>query len=114
MAKRGQKGEDAAVGFLKKQEHEVLTRNYHCYRGEIDIISMDREYVVFTEVRSRSKRSYTSPEESITARKKKRLVNCAKRWIMENDYQGDCRFDVIAISHGEIRHYQNAIQYPDW
>lgn len=110
MAKRGQKAEDTAARYLRKKGHHIVTRNYFCYRGEIDIISLDASYVVFTEVKKRGKTSYATPEEAITPEKKRRLIDCSKRWIMENDYKGNVRFDVLAISKGEVRHYQNAIQ----
>lgn len=110
MSKRGQKAEELAAEYLKSEGHYVVTKNYFCYRGEIDLITFDNNYLVFVEVKKRGKTSYVSPEESITREKKARLIKCSKRWIMENDYRGDTRFDVIAISDGEIRHYKNAIQ----
>ncbi len=109
MPRRGQRGEDIAADFLENNGHKIITRNYHCHRGEIDIISIDDDYVVFTEVKQRGKNSYLQPEEAITYSKKKRLINCAERWFMENEYTGGARIDVIAISDGEIRHYMNAL-----
>ncbi len=110
MSKKGRKAEDQAVKYLESQGHHVVTRNYFCYRGEIDVITLDGDYVVFVEVKKRGKGSYVSPEESITAKKKRRLIKCSKRWLMEHDYKGDARFDVIAISDSEISHYEDAIQ----
>ena len=108
MAKRGKKAEDRAAKYLESNGHHILTRNYFCHRGEIDLITFDDDYVVFVEVKSRGSGSYVSPEKSITEDKKGRLIRCSKKWIMENDYKGDARFDVIAISDGEIRHYENS------
>jgi len=110
MPKKGRKAENRAVEYLESQNHHVVTRNYFCHRGEIDVITLDDDYVVFVEVKKRGSGSYVSPEASITEKKKGRLIRCAKRWLMENNYQGDARFDVIAISDNAIRHYENAIQ----
>lgn len=110
MPRKGRKAEELAAEYLESEGHYVVTRNYFCYRGEIDVITFDGEYIVFVEVKKRGKTSYVTPEESITDEKKARLIKCSKRWVMENNYQGDTRFDVIAISDGEIRHYKNAIQ----
>jgi putative endonuclease len=110
MSKKGRKAEDRAVDYLASHDHQIVTRNYYCHRGEIDVITFDKDYVVFVEVKSRGSGSYVSPEESITREKKRRLVKCAKRWLMENEYRGDARFDVIAISDGTINHYENAIE----
>ncbi len=110
MAKRGKKAEDRAAKYLKSEGHQIVTRNYFCYRGEIDIITLDDDFVVFVEVKSRGRGSYVSPEKSITEKKKRRLVKCSKKWIMENEYKGSARFDVLAMSDGEIRHYEDAIR----
>jgi putative endonuclease len=110
MIKKGRRAEDRAVKYLESRGHHVVTRNYFCHRGEIDVITFDGDYVVFVEVKRRGSGSYVAPEEAITSRKKRRLIKCSKRWLMENDYRGDARFDVIAISDGEINHYEDAIQ----
>lgn len=109
MAKRGREAEEKAVRYLRNKGHYVVERNFFCYRGEIDVITLDDDFLVFVEVKKRGKGSFVSPEEAITAKKKKRLIKCSKRWILDNDYRGDSRFDVIALSDGEIRHYQDAI-----
>ncbi|MFB6290735.1 MAG: YraN family protein [Candidatus Bipolaricaulia bacterium] len=110
MTRKGRKAEDKAVKYLGSHGHHVITRNFFCYRGEIDVITFDEDYVVFVEVKQRGSGSFVSPEESITAKKKQRLIKCAKRWLMENEYRGDTRFDVIAISEGELTHYEDAIK----
>jgi len=110
MPKKGRKAENRAVEYLESEDHYVVARNYFCHRGEIDVITLDGDYVVFVEVKKRGIGSYVSPEESITEKKKRRLIRCAKRWLMENNYKGNARFDVIAISDNMIRHYENAIQ----
>ena len=110
MVKKGREAEDQASEYLGSRGHHLVARNYFCHRGEIDIITFDGDYVVFVEVKHRGKGSYVTPEESITPKKKKRLIRCAKRWLMENDYRGNARFDVIAITDDEITHYKNAIE----
>ena len=113
MSKQGRRAEDRAVDFLESKGHHVVARNYHCYRGEVDVITLDGDYVVFVEVKKRGKGSYASPEEAVTAEKKERLIKCSRRWITENDYRGAARLDVLAISDGEIRHYEDAIRPED-
>ena len=50
----GNSGEDIAVQYLKKQGHIILERNFYCKQGEIDIITKDKNEIVFIEVKSRS------------------------------------------------------------
>ena len=110
MARRGKGAEERAAKYLQDEGHHLVEKNYYCYRGEIDLITFDGDFLVFVEVKKRGRGSYLTPEESITSKKKERLIKCSKRWIMDNDYSGNSRFDVLALSNGEIRHYQNAIQ----
>lgn len=110
MARKGKGAEDRAVNYLETSGHHVVTRNYICPRGEIDVITFDEDYLVFIEVKYRRKASYVSPEEAVTREKKERIVRCARRWLAVNDYKGNTRFDVIAISDDELRHYEDAFQ----
>jgi len=110
MTRRGKGAEKRAASYLESKGHHLVERNYFCYRGEVDLITFDEDFLVFVEVKKRGKGSYLTPEESITRKKKERLIKCSKRWIMDNDYSGNSRFDVVALSGGEIRHYENAIQ----
>ncbi len=110
MSRKGKGAEKRAVKFLEEQGHHVVEENYFCYRGEVDVITFDDQYLVFVEVKKRGKGSFASPEMAITDDKKERLIKCSKRWIMQNDYSGDSRFDVLALSGGEIRHYKDAIR----
>lgn len=110
MGRRGKEAEERAAEYLEDKGHHVVEKNYFCYRGEIDVITFDGDYVVFVEVKKRGKGSLVSPEEAITADKKERLIKCSKRWISENDYRGKSRLDVLALSGGEIRHYEDAIR----
>ncbi|MFP4589297.1 MAG: YraN family protein [Candidatus Bipolaricaulota bacterium] len=110
MANRGAWAERRATEFLEGRDYHIVDQNYHCHRGEIDLIALDGDYVVFTEVRFRSSGSYSKPEESINSTKRRRIIHCAKRWIMENEYRGPSRFDVLALDREGIRHYENVFQ----
>lgn len=50
----GKAGEDAAVEYLKKQGYRIIGLNYNTLHGELDIISLRRGVLVFTEVKTRS------------------------------------------------------------
>ena len=66
--KLGRQGEDAAACYLEKSGYTLLRRNYTCRLGEIDIVAMDRDVLVFVEVRSRSSEGYGLAQESVTVR----------------------------------------------
>ena len=52
--------EQEAVLFLKQKGYRIIARNYYCKQGEIDIIAVDQNYLVFVEVKYRSKKKSTS------------------------------------------------------
>ena len=110
MKKKGSKGEEQARKFLKKRGYKILDKNFYCYRGEIDIIALDLNYVVFVEVKKRTNRSFVSPQKSLTRKKRKRIIKCAERWIKKNNYKGDVRFDFVGISEGDIQLYKDAFR----
>ena len=49
----GRTGEEIAYDFFKEQGYSIIKRNYRSRIGEIDIVSEHREYLVFSEVKTR-------------------------------------------------------------
>ncbi len=95
---KGREGEIAAADFLTSSGVKILHRNFRCPPGEIDLIAKDGRTIVFVEVRSRQADGFGSPEESITATKRRRLTRAAM-WFLKQHGHLDCpaRFDVVAI-----------------
>jgi len=79
----------------------VLTRNYRCPEGEIDLVVRDPEGVLcFVEVRSRRSASHGDPLETVTPAKQRRLALAARRYLAELDGGADLpttRFDVVGV-----------------
>lgn len=95
----GQIGEDTAADYLIKHGYKVLGRNVRYNRiGEIDIIARDGDYIVFTEVRTRSVGRIMPPEATVGPDKMKKLIRAARIWVENNNYYGLWRIDLIAIT----------------
>jgi len=96
----GALAEDRAVVYLEENNLTLLTRNYHCRRGEIDLIMQDGNFLVFIEVRYRKNNHYGSAAESVTRQKQQRLLTTAEYFLQNEKQNADnaCRFDVITIS----------------
>lgn len=94
----GNYGEDLAVNFLKEQGYKILERNYRIRGGEIDIVCMDGDYLVFVEVKARYSDEYGLPSESMTPWKIKYLLKTAQFYLMDIDW-GDkpYRLDFVSI-----------------
>ena len=95
---RGRIAEDIAADHLVRHGMRILARNVHCRGGEVDIIGLERDTVVFVEVRLRSSRHFGGAAASITAEKQRRVILAAQWWLASSArrYAGyRCRFDAI-------------------
>lgn len=112
--KLGIYGENLAVRFLEDLKYNVLCANYRCKLGEIDIVAMDKNILVFVEVKTRSSDSFGRGMESVNLKKQKRIRRVAVDYLSQNDipFLG-IRFDVIDIIvkmslPAQIEHIKNA------
>ena len=105
---RGEKGEWMAAKQMEKMGYEILERNYHAMRGEIDIIAQKDHYIVFTEVKYRKNERMGTPAEAVDRRKQENILRAAKCYMAEHCLleQGyDLRFDVAELLHQEGKTY---------
>lgn len=110
----GDKGEEKAIEFLKKNDYRILERNYRKRTGEIDIIAFDPKYreYVFIEVKARKSMRFGYPEEAIDERKMNKIIETAESWLIEKEKEDvEWRVDIISIEWKNrtphIKHIQN-------
>ena len=106
----GQAGEDAALSWLQRQGLRLVTRNFRCKAGEIDLVMHDHASLVFVEVRKRASTDYGGAAASITPAKQRRLLRAAQFYLLRYQAQPACRFDVVAIDGEKITWLKNAIE----
>lgn len=95
----GQKGEQVAALYLQRLGYEILERNLRTRQGEIDLIALDQQVLVFVEVRTRTTAAFGSPAESVDWRKQKKLRELALAYLQRQARRIPAfRFDVIAIT----------------
>ncbi len=96
----GNRGEQLAIVYLRERDYNILATNWHCPRGEIDIIAQNGPTIVFVEVRTRRTTSTASAFASITLSKQQKLTQTAHLYLHEHniDDQTPWRIDVIAIA----------------
>ena len=73
----GALGEQLACEFLGNNGYRIIERNFRCPGGEADIVAMQKDILVFVEVRTKCSRRFGTPEESITPAKMEKLRNVA-------------------------------------
>ncbi|HJV33366.1 MAG TPA: YraN family protein [Patescibacteria group bacterium] len=110
MRKFGDEGEDAAAAFLARRGFRVLARNVRVPRvGELDLIALDGDELVFVEVKTRRDRSFGPPEEAVTPAKLRTIAACAEAWRNGRGWTDrPWRVDVVAVDASgrspDIRH----------
>jgi putative endonuclease len=112
----GDEGEEIAADLLIKKGYEIIERNYHFGKGEIDIIAREpgSGCIIFIEVKLRKNLEYGEPEYAITKNKINQLKKMAYTYLYDKNIENiDCRFDVITILMRSkekplINHYENA------
>lgn len=94
----GKLGEDLATKYLEQQGYKVIERNFECRQGEIDIIAIDKNELVFIEVKTRTNLKYGKPIEAVNQNKQKHLTKAVRYYLysrhLENEF---VRIDVIEI-----------------
>ncbi|HQQ82254.1 MAG TPA: YraN family protein [Cyclobacteriaceae bacterium] len=95
--KRGQEGEELAASFLEEKGYTILERNYRHRKSEIDLIVCKDRWLVFVEVKTRTSTAFGFPEEFVDYAKKRMIFQGALHYMTEKDWQGNVRYDIIAI-----------------
>lgn len=95
----GAAGEQQAAHYLSAQGLTLLQRNWRCRLGEIDLVMLDRDTLVFVEVRLRHSQAFGGAAASVDARKRSKLLASAEVYLQQHPQQQQrpCRFDVVAL-----------------
>ena len=95
----GAAAEDAGLRHLTERGLALLARNARYPEGELDLIMLERDVLVFVEVRMRSGSAFGGAAASVDRFKQKRLQRAAQHWLLQ--HHGDrwpaCRFDVVTV-----------------
>ena len=95
---QGEDAETACCKYLKAQGLKLVDKNFSGRRGEIDIIMLDKQTLVFIEVRFRKNDAFGGGLESITYSKQKKLRQTAELYLQQNNQFKNARFDVVSMS----------------
>jgi len=112
----GKEGEKIAEKHLREKGYKILTKNFRTNLGEIDIICLDRETIIFVEVKTNTSKDFGAPESRVDSRKQRQIIKGALSFLKQRGkLNSDCRFDVVSIllmknAKPEIEHIENAFQ----
>ena len=110
MSTKGWKGEEIALTYLEKKGIKILERNFRSRTGEVDIIALDAETLIFVEVKNWSSLGVESLEYALDLKKQRKIIETSKYFLSLNrkyKYMA-IRFDVIFVSPEGINHLASA------
>ena len=111
MISRGREAEALALRFLEGRGLKLISQNYRCRFGEIDLIMRDGHTIVFTEVRLRRSNAFGGASASVDRRKQRRILAAARYYLSELRGSPVCRCDVVLLTDvkdNDIEWLQNA------
>ena len=113
----GREGEDVAASYLMQKGYRIVARNWRYGPKEIDIVARDGETMVFVEVKTRSTLAFELPQEAVTKKKMKNLVEAADAYMLQYNIELEGRFDIVGVLNGNppkvIEHIAGAWQAND-
>ncbi|WP_069801871.1 YraN family protein [Thermogemmatispora onikobensis] len=113
----GRAGERLAALTLHQRGYHIHERNFRCRAGEVDLVASDGEELVFVEVKTRRGSNWGRPEEALTPRKRRKLIEVASYYLEQHEAYGrPWRIDVVAIQLNRVgrleavRVYRGAVE----
>ncbi|MCL2382177.1 MAG: YraN family protein [Treponema sp.] len=107
---KGRGGEEEAAVFLQEKGIRILERNFRFRRGEVDIIALDGQTLVFVEVKTWAAYGIDALEQALDSKKQRKIIETSKYFLSVNrkyKYMA-VRFDVVFISPGGVTHLASA------
>ena len=116
----GKQGELKAVQYLEKKGQKILITNYRYKHLEIDIISLQDNTLIISEVKSFNSPELGAAEYRVTKNKQQNMIKAAYAFLNDNKQYEDygVRFDIIIVDFSKyplnIRHYEGAFWADRW
>ena len=106
----GRSGEDTAAALLEEKGMQIIHRNFRSSRGEVDIIALEGETIIFAEVKTWASYGIDSLEQALDIKKQRKIIETSKYFLsLHRKYRYMAvRFDVIFISPAGITHLASA------
>jgi putative endonuclease len=98
----GKLGEEVVAQWLSDRGGEILARRWRWQRGEIDLIGIDRDTLLFIEVKTRNRSNLDADGLlAITPQKQAKIIRTAQLFLAKHPHLADypCRFDVAIVRH---------------
>ena len=107
---RGKKGEERAAVALEAAGMEIIAKNVRSREGEIDIVALEGDTIVFVEVKAWSVFGMEDLQYGLDIRKQRKIIKTAKYFLSENRKYNRMaiRFDVVFVNNNSVTHLASA------
>lgn len=121
-AKLGQWGERQARLYLEAEGYGIVAANFRCRAGELDIVAIDGDELIFVEVKTRRGDAFGLAEESISPVRAERLAAVAEEFLQSRsafpyDSETPWRIDLVCVNLDgggkllNINHIKHAVEF---
>ncbi|WP_038041149.1 YraN family protein [Thermodesulfobacterium hveragerdense] len=111
---KGNLAESLAEKYLKSKGFKIIGKNFRTKQGEIDLIAVKKDLLVFVEVKTDFQDLGLIAEDKVDLRKRKKILAVAEEFWVKNSQSlskiKNIRFDVLVIKGSEVLHYEDAFQ----
>lgn len=111
----GNIGEQLTANYLSRHKYKVISRNFSCKYGEIDIIATNEKYIIFVEVKTRGENHLFTPAEAVNISKQRKIMKTAAFYLQKNQFNLQPRFDISEVfvynklfNRSKINYIENA------
>ena len=114
----GKWGEHQAQRYLLLHGYHILDVDWHLGHRDLDIVAEKLGFIIFVEVKTRSKDQFMAPEEAVNKEKIRNLLTSANAYLNKYKIDKPCQFDIIAIvgnpENFHIEHHKDAFDAYNW
>ena len=117
-AEVGRWGEELAAAYVQSLGWRVMSRNWRCRIGELDLVALDGPRLVFVEVRTLRAGGVIRPEETVIGSKRRQVARVAQVWLSAHVEIASGKvwcFDVLGVRWpaGALTHIREAFEGED-
>ena len=93
----GDIGEEYTCQYLNNLGYQIVSRNFNCKYGELDIVAVNDKYIAFVEVKTRHQNPIVRPCLAVTKQKQIKIMRTAYLYLKENNFKLQPRFDISEV-----------------
>lgn len=93
----GDIGEEYTCQYLNNLGYQIVSRNFNCKYGELDIVAVNDKYIAFVEVKTRHQNPMVRPCLAVTKQKQIKIMRTAYLYLKENNFKLQPRFDISEV-----------------